>query len=187
MASTQNAIDNTFATTGLTGTIATSQIANSAVTYAKIQNESAVTLLGNPTGSGAAPSEITLGTNLSFSGTTLVASSSYAPLPIVVVTGTTQAAAINTSYVANNAGLVTVTLPSTAVIGSVINIGGLGAGGWALAQNAAQLIHFGSAVTTTGTGGSIASQNAFDNITIQCVVANTTWLVIASQGNMTVT
>ena len=44
------------------------------ITYAKMQNTSAGSvLLGNPTGSAAAPSEITLGANLSFSGTTLVA------------------------------------------------------------------------------------------------------------------
>ena len=54
------------------GTMATT-IANSAVTYAKIQNVSANSkLLGsNATGSGAPPSEITLGTNLSMSGSTL--------------------------------------------------------------------------------------------------------------------
>ncbi len=47
------------------------KIASSAVTYAKLQNASAATLLGNPTGSGAAPSEITLGAGLVFSGATL--------------------------------------------------------------------------------------------------------------------
>ena len=40
--------------------------------------------------------------------------------------------------------------------------------------------------TTSGTGGSVASQNQYDNITLQCVVANTTFVVQASQGNMTV-
>lgn len=54
--------------------VTTGKINTSAVTYAKIQNESATTLLGNPTGSPAAPSEITLGTNLSFAGTVLNAS-----------------------------------------------------------------------------------------------------------------
>lgn len=47
------------------------QIGNGLVSYAKIQNVSANKLLGNPTGSAAAPAEITLGTGLSFSGTTL--------------------------------------------------------------------------------------------------------------------
>lgn len=53
------------------GTIATGGIAAAAVTYPKIQNVAASSLLGNPTGSPAAPSEITLGNGLSFSGTTL--------------------------------------------------------------------------------------------------------------------
>lgn len=71
--------------TGLTGTgalaagslapgftpITTALIGSSQVTYAKLQNETASTLLGNPTGSGAAPSEVTLGTGLSFVGSVL--------------------------------------------------------------------------------------------------------------------
>lgn len=47
------------------------QIASAGVVYSKIQNVAANKLLGNPTGSAAAPSEITLGAGLSFSGTTL--------------------------------------------------------------------------------------------------------------------
>ncbi len=54
---------------------ATSITAN-AVTYGNIQKESTVTLLGNPTGAAAAPSEITLGSGLAFSGTTLTATGS---------------------------------------------------------------------------------------------------------------
>lgn len=57
-----------------TGSFATTIAAN-AVTYAKMQQASASTLLGNPTGSTANVREITLGANLSFSGNTLVASS----------------------------------------------------------------------------------------------------------------
>jgi hypothetical protein len=54
--------------------VATGMIAGSAVTYGKIQNVAASSILGNPTGSPAAPVEIGLGANLSFSGTNLVAS-----------------------------------------------------------------------------------------------------------------
>jgi hypothetical protein len=63
-----------FAGTIGASAVTTSKINAAAVTYAKIQNVAATALLGNPTGSPAAPSEITLGANLSFSGTTLVAS-----------------------------------------------------------------------------------------------------------------
>lgn len=53
------------------GSIVTSMIADAAVTYAKIQNVAAARLLGNPTGSPAATSEISLGAGLAFVGTAL--------------------------------------------------------------------------------------------------------------------
>lgn len=103
------------------------------------------------------------------------------------VTGTTQSAAVNNGYIANNASLVTVTLPTTAAIGSIIEVAGAAAGGWKLAQNASQLVNFGTSVTTTGTGGSLASVNRYDAVRVICITANTTWAVISSQGNITVT
>ncbi len=102
------------------------------------------------------------------------------------VTGTTQALAVNNGYVLNNAGLVTATLPATAVVGDRIEITGLGAGGWLIAQNASQLVRLGSSVTTTGTGGSLASTNRYDSLTLICIVTNTTWTVMGPVGNITV-
>jgi hypothetical protein len=61
----------TVASTGLTTSIGTANIVAGAVTYAKIQNVAAVSLLGNPTGGSTVVSEITLGNGLSFSSTTL--------------------------------------------------------------------------------------------------------------------
>lgn len=51
--------------------IGTAQLASSSVTYAKIQNVTASMLLGNPTGSAASPSEVSLGSTLTFSGSIL--------------------------------------------------------------------------------------------------------------------
>lgn len=51
--------------------VTTSKLNNTAVTYAKLQNASASTVLCNPTGTAASPQECTLGTGLSFSGSTL--------------------------------------------------------------------------------------------------------------------
>lgn len=53
----------------------TLQIAPSAVTYAKIQNVAASRLLGNPTASAAAASEISAGPGIAFSGTSIVLNS----------------------------------------------------------------------------------------------------------------
>ncbi len=47
------------------------QVASGTITYGLIQTETKSTLLGNPTGSNAAPSEVSLGASLAFSGTAL--------------------------------------------------------------------------------------------------------------------
>lgn len=61
----------TVASTGLTTSIGTANIDNNAVTYAKIQQASADTLIGNPTGGTANVEEITLGNGLQFTGAVL--------------------------------------------------------------------------------------------------------------------
>jgi len=68
-----------------TGTVT---LPSGTITYTQIQNESSSTLLGNPTGSAAAPSEITLGSGLSFSGSTLVATGTGGTVTSVSGTGT---------------------------------------------------------------------------------------------------
>ncbi len=82
-----------------------------------------------------------------------------------VVTGTTQAGAVNNGYIANNAGTVVVTLPSTSAVGSIIAVTGINnATGWQIAQNAGNQIFFGTSSTTSGTGGSLASTNPRDTV-----------------------
>jgi hypothetical protein len=98
------------------------------------------------------------------------------------VTDTSQAAAINKCYILNNEALVTVTLPASAVIGSKIEIRGKGAGGFKIAQNASQYIHFGNLVSTTGTGGYVASTNAGDTLTLECITADVGWRVCSPTG-----
>lgn len=98
------------------------------------------------------------------------------------VTGTTQAAAINTGYIANNASLVTITLPGTAAIGSVVEIVGKGAGLWRLAQPAGLTIRFGNLSTTAGTGGWLQATQRYDSIRLVCTTANTEWTVVSVQG-----
>lgn len=62
---------NTGGTALAFGTVDTAGITAAAVTYAKLQNETTLTLLGNPTGGAAAPSEITLSADLAFASTVL--------------------------------------------------------------------------------------------------------------------
>lgn len=98
------------------------------------------------------------------------------------VTGTSASMAVENGYGANNAGLVTLTLPVTAAQFTEIQVSGIGAGGWTIAQNANQLIHVGSVASTTGVGGSVSSTNRYDQVTLLCVVANTEWAVTANFG-----
>lgn len=157
--------------------------ATSGTDYAPATSGSFI-LYGNNVGG---TSNATVGSGLSFSGGTLSASGSgFSPMTTTVVTGTTQSASVNNAYYSNNAGAVTVTLPSSCTVGDELIVGGLGAGGWVLAQNASQLVHVGNSVTTTGTGGSLASTNRYDSIHIKCVVTNTTWNAISVIGSLTV-
>lgn len=103
------------------------------------------------------------------------------------VTGTSDTMAADNGYVANNAGLVTLTVPVSCAFGKVIAVQGLGAGGWKIAQNAGQTIKFGSSTTTTGVGGSLASTNQNDSVWLLCVNADTDFSVLGGpQGTLTV-
>lgn len=101
------------------------------------------------------------------------------------VTGTSQSMAVDNAYIANNGSQVVLTLPTTAAVGKIVRVVGKGAGGWKIAQNASEIIHFGSADTTTGTGGYLESAHRRDAVELVCVVADTEWNVISSQGNIT--
>ena len=102
------------------------------------------------------------------------------------VTGTSQAAAVNSGYIVNSGTLSTITLPATAAIGSVLEIVGVGAGGWRIAQAAGQQIVFGNISNSAGTGGQLNSTHQRDAIRLVCIVADTTWQVVSSIGNIDV-
>lgn len=102
------------------------------------------------------------------------------------VTGTSQALVKDNGYIANNAGLVTFTLPATAALGDTFKIVGKGAGLFKVAQNAGQSIRISTSTTSTGVGGSITSTDDADSIEIVCTTANTGFIVSAMIGNYTV-
>ena len=103
------------------------------------------------------------------------------------VTGTTQACAVNVGYILNHATtMIVATLPSTAAVGDVVRIVGKGAAMWKLAQNASQYIRFAGLSTTTGTGGYLQAENAYDCVELLCTTANNGWTVISSIGNIVV-
>ena len=107
-------------------------------------------------------------------------------MPWTVVTGASQAMTSNNGYIANRAGTVAFTLPTTSAVGDVIIVFGMNtATGWSIAYTTNQQIFFGTSSTTI-TSGSLASVNIRDSVTMICTTANLTWTVISSVGNITV-
>jgi len=103
------------------------------------------------------------------------------------ITTTSATASGDNGYIANNASRVTLTLPLTCELGKVIAICGKGTGGWKIAQNAAQTIHFINVSTTTGTGGYIESTSQYDALEMVCITANTDFVVRSSVGTVEMT
>jgi len=144
--------------------------------------------IGN-TGNDPSAATLTAGTGVTISNGSgsITISAVGSGLSWTVVTGATQAMSVNNGYFANNAGTLVFTLPATCVVGSVIAVAGMNnATGWQIAQNAGQQIFFGAASTTSGTGGSLASTKTYDAVYMVCNVANTSFVVINSIGNITV-
>lgn len=148
---------------------------------------STITIGGNVTYSGAFTftGTVTGNTTVTFPTSGTLATTSQT-ITANNVTGTSATLAVQNRYVANNAGLVTLTLPTTAAVGDVIQIRGGGAGGWLIAQNASQIIHLGSSASTTGVGGSAASSNRYDCLDLTCIVANNEFVCSGVQGNITI-
>jgi hypothetical protein len=97
---------------------------------------------------------------------------------------------VGNGYICNKSGLLTLTLPASPAAGNLFSVTGMNsATGWKIAQNANQVIHFGTLNTTTGITGSIASTNIRDSVSLVCVVAGSSaeWNVLTSVGNITVT
>lgn len=91
----------------------------------------------------------------------------------------------NNGYISSGTNQVTFILPVSASVGDTYIITG-STSLFQVTQNAAQQIFFGSRSTTVGAFGSIASLQASDHIEILCIIANTTFKIIDSIGNLTV-
>jgi len=96
----------------------------------------------------------------------------------------TQSATANNGYVGTATTLTTITLPTGATFGSVIEVVGTGTGLWRISQNANQFIKFGITGTTTGTGGYLSATSQYDCVKLLCTSANTAFVVTSAIGNI---
>jgi hypothetical protein len=105
--------------------------------------------------------------------------------PSINITSTTGNLIPGLYHIMNNASLLmTMTLPTTCPLGSIITIVGNDSGGWIIAQNSGQNINSTASSSTVGALGTVASGGRYDCIQIECVVADTTWVVKSSKGTL---
>lgn len=134
------------------------------------------------TGASPAPNTISGGPGISITNGpgTITISAIPGGMTWTEVTGTSQAMSADNGYIANNAGIVTLTLPTIAALGTFIRIIGKGAGGWTIAQNAGQNIQIGNTSSTVGAAGLVTSSNRYDSVHLVCTTANTTWTALGA-------
>lgn len=98
-----------------------------------------------------------------------------------------QTAAVNNGYICNKGSALLLALPTTSAAGNIIRVTGINTAlGWKITQAAGQQIFFGTSSSTSGVTGFLQSSNIRDSIEMVCVVANLTWNVISSVGNITI-
>lgn len=102
------------------------------------------------------------------------------------VSGTSQSMVAANGYFANNAGLVTLTLPASAALGDTVRVQGQGAGLFKIAQNAGQTIYGAGSSTTAGVGGSLTALAQYNSIEIACMTPSSAWVILSLQGGYTI-
>ncbi len=135
-------------------------------------------LLVGSTGADPVAANLVAGTNITISnsaGSVTISAAGLGGFSWHDVTGTSQLMIANNGYIANNGGLVTLTMPATSLVGDEIDIIGKGAGGWLVQCDVGQTIVVGS--STTSVAGSVASTDAKDSFYMICTTANTEWTV----------
>ncbi|MGL5626524.1 MAG: hypothetical protein ACRDDW_03260, partial [Candidatus Rhabdochlamydia sp.] len=101
------------------------------------------------------------------------------------VISASQALASNNGYIITG-GAVSLSLPATSVVGDTVIVVLDTGTSWSITQTGSQQVRLGSSITTSGSGGSLASNAAGDTITLVCTSANTRWVAYATMGNITV-
>lgn len=101
------------------------------------------------------------------------------------VTADVTPAVVGHGYITNKAStLCAITLPAAAAVGTTLDIVGKGATGWAIVQAASQQIIFGNISSTAGVGGSVASSQQSDCLSLICTTADLIWTVRNAVGNI---
>lgn len=102
-------------------------------------------------------------------------------------TTTNTAMIVNVGYLCTGGGALSLALPTTSAFGEEVEVALDGATSFTITQAAGQQIRLGSSTTTLGTGGSLSSTAQGDTVRLLCKTANTLWVVLSCEGNLTLT
>jgi len=139
-------------------------------------------VVGSTAGSPAAAS-LTAGTGVSITNASnaITINVTGGGLATATISGTTQTAAVNTTYIALNAGQTTLTLPAVYAVGDIVRLVGATAntGGWVVTASTGDTIRVNN--STTSAGGTVTSTAAAGQcIELICDVANTSWVMTST-------
>lgn len=145
-------------------------------------------IIGSTAGAPAAAT-LTSGTGISIAvgSNSITISATGGGFAVATIAGTTQAAAVNTMYIALNAGQTTLTLPAVYSVGDTVIMVGSTAntGGWIIQTAAGDTVRVNN--STTSAGGTVTSAAvAGQTLEMVCDVANTSWVMVDSV-NVTLT
>lgn len=116
------------------------------------------------------------GVTINQSGNDIVISAAGLGVAFTTVTVASTNMMTNNGYIINySGGTAGLTLPVTSGVGDMITILGQSSGGYVINQASGQQITVAPYQTTLGTGGSVASTNQYDSLSLTCIVANTLW------------
>lgn len=114
----------------------------------------------------------------------------FAAMTYSTVTASTQALAVNNAYRTTYAGLCVMSMPATAAVGSIIRVrAGPSGNTFKITFASGQLGYYGAqngVSVATASDGSGYFQSADPNTTVdlECIVANTTWMVTSNVNNL---
>ena len=192
---THNVTTETYTTRTITGSVQLDET-NAGVPYftAGVMGSTAALtdgqLLVGKTGNPPSLATLTAGAGTTITngaGSITVAQTAGFPFAFTTIAAD-GALATGTAYINTKAAALSVSLPAVSAQGDVIILQGGNAAttGWTITQAANQQILVGNANTTLGAGGSLASTDKGDAVSLVCTTANLEWRVFGMVGNLTV-
>ncbi len=103
------------------------------------------------------------------------------------VISASQTLVINNGYLCVGGGTLSLALPAVSALGDEIEVALNGSTGWIITQAAGQQIRWSGSTTTLGATGSLASTGTGDSIRLVCQTADTVWVGLGGNGNLTAT